>query len=483
MQAIPYSILIILSMYLIIRLKALRGFLYVLARDYKQLPGDVYKHGSETAFKIVWMIYQEFDLEHLDKALLSAVVQNKDAQTLKYLLSHGLNVNQVITEGNNVLMLSIENKADELIQQILLSGTDTDIHAVNNGGESSLNIALRNSLDIKVIERLLQFGANPNQPTQGDIDFPLLLAFVKNDLELMELLVKYGAQCNGDVADHMLELFSKINGFHVNLMNKFGWFHDTKTNGLTKAVIYDEPILDEDSKLINVQDGWGLTAAHYAVMLDRPAVLKKLMAMDGMDIQAIENIMLTPLIQTSLISGSTRLLPFLMSLNGAKLPSGFYSKQFVTEMIDLNDESQYAQILEYIIANKNKDSILYGFNSCGFRSFVCSAKVSHKGVETFVKQCKDWLESYDTSINQCYGLYAAGLHARPGSLLQNMLPDMQVAITTRHDDFTKQIPLPQEIFKKEILSWLRYSDYMSLFEASSNPVAANVSRGTNQNKA
>lgn len=151
---------------------------------------------------------------------LHLAVREGDLPSVKILVEHGANVNQVSEFGWTPLLTATQNRYYKLASYLIEQGANTNI--ANDGGWNPLYIATDNrnieggdyptrKPDMKhldYIKLLLKEGANPNLRMQSSTETrtifthqwldeagatPFLRAAQSSDLELMQLLLEYGA--------------------------------------------------------------------------------------------------------------------------------------------------------------------------------------------------------------------------------------------------------------------------------------------------
>ena len=104
--------------------------------------------------------------------------------------------------------LSKEIRKGNLKAVETLLETNINVNKTDNDGLTPLHIAVANN-HLKIVEKLLKKGADPNIKTSGNENTPLHFAAEANNLEMLELLVKN---------PHNKSLKGKINA-----VNKYGW--------------------------------------------------------------------------------------------------------------------------------------------------------------------------------------------------------------------------------------------------------------------
>lgn len=107
---------------------------------------------------------------------------------IKFLLEHGADPNQKLHRGVYALNMAITrlHPKKKIIQLLLDHGADPDL--TDKDGLTSLNIAFQTP-DLNIIETLLKAGANPN----GAKRHPIHDIRGRGRLEQLKLLLRYGA--------------------------------------------------------------------------------------------------------------------------------------------------------------------------------------------------------------------------------------------------------------------------------------------------
>lgn len=118
----------------------------------------------------------------------------------------------------------IKNLKDytDILENLLKNGTTEEtknfVNISNSSGDTALTYVCANSLDIKSVELLCQYGADVNHTNNNGV-FPLYSAVMKGNTQMMELLLKYGANIGRDYKGKPLSQIAEEKGKMEELMN------------------------------------------------------------------------------------------------------------------------------------------------------------------------------------------------------------------------------------------------------------------------
>ncbi|EAY22755.1 hypothetical protein TVAG_476840 [Trichomonas vaginalis G3] len=115
-----------------------------------------------------------------------------DVKIVELLLDHGANIDVTDGNGNTPLMLTARFGRDDVLQLLIQKGAD--VKHKNNSGENALIVAVIRQNE-KVVEILLSNKADPNV---GDECSPLYHAAAMGSLNLIQLLLHFGAKPTED---------------------------------------------------------------------------------------------------------------------------------------------------------------------------------------------------------------------------------------------------------------------------------------------
>ena len=184
------------------------------------------------------------DKEH-DKILfeeLIKAIQNNDIKCVKNLINQGVNINRekyINKIGYRTpLMISIENKDDDMTLLLLENGAKADLPFVRlkDERETALNIAVKNG-NYNIVNELIKRGAKLN--VISEYETPLRKAIDEGYTDIAILLVNSGANYN--IVD-----YGKLeNGKEVECRTSFELAHKKGY----KDVIYAMERKEEEEKL------------------------------------------------------------------------------------------------------------------------------------------------------------------------------------------------------------------------------------------
>ncbi|GAB0135254.1 hypothetical protein EsDP_00003599 [Epichloe bromicola] len=140
------------------------------------------------------------------KQILASAVRAGDHKLVVQLLDRG--VSPDTGSDSHALNEAILNHDAESIRLLLLYGVDPN--AIDKHGVSPLVAAAEKSyLDGAIA--LLKYGADPNMSLDPDMDSPLSIAAIANNVRLTHLLLMYGANANQSTANGNTVLVGSIN--------------------------------------------------------------------------------------------------------------------------------------------------------------------------------------------------------------------------------------------------------------------------------
>jgi ankyrin repeat protein len=130
-------------------------------------------------------------------ALYSAAGSDYGLSTAEALLRHGANPNAQNMHGGTALHQAASQGAVKIMQ--LLLANRADVNSATNDGFTPLHGAVsygNNETRRSAVEALLKSGANVNAKTSRDGETPFHKAISRGDVELVKLLLDYGADVN-----------------------------------------------------------------------------------------------------------------------------------------------------------------------------------------------------------------------------------------------------------------------------------------------
>nr|CAH7747740.1 unnamed protein product [Callosobruchus chinensis] len=135
------------------------------------------------------------DLHNTDQLtpLCLSVMHGANTEIISFLLSEGAKLNSADSEGNTVLHLAIEFQRKDALEILLCyKGPDFNLNAVNHKGITPLIMCCIGG-EYSCADLLLQHGADPNVKDGNSGRTALFHAVETENEELVELLMKYGA--------------------------------------------------------------------------------------------------------------------------------------------------------------------------------------------------------------------------------------------------------------------------------------------------
>lgn len=137
--------------------------------------------------------YVDYDNDVLRTPLIEAA-GNGDIELAKLLIEHGADIDLIDTACSTPLCEAIQYKRFEMIDFLIQMGADLNMLVGEESG-SLLHIVLRQqhyspAEKLKVLEKLLSTGADPNIPDDKG-SLPLHLAANSDDWDAVKLLLKY----------------------------------------------------------------------------------------------------------------------------------------------------------------------------------------------------------------------------------------------------------------------------------------------------
>jgi len=143
-----------------------------------------------------------------------------------------MNIFSDLSQYDEALFRAVELMDLEAVEEALENGADVD--ATNNYDDCPLICAERNG-HTEIVQLLLDYGANIDVYTRGDIKRILQRAVENNHIEIVQLLLSYRAEINasdkyGNTALHTAAIYGHIeiarfliaNGADVNAKNQWG---------------------------------------------------------------------------------------------------------------------------------------------------------------------------------------------------------------------------------------------------------------------
>ncbi|MDG2348135.1 MAG: ankyrin repeat domain-containing protein, partial [Gammaproteobacteria bacterium] len=318
---------------------------------YIRAPDLLYKDHIH-AFKLKWWLSGQGIKNEISKEIMKAIVANDDHETFSFLIKHGFDINMKDEEDNNILMLALSYHSTKLISTILSflkNDLCLDLDVINHKGHQALSIAILKDHDIEVIKGLLTLGANPNHHLYNNSIHPALAAIMSNHMPLLDALVS-SQQFNFDqqlsqTLFSLIEQQPKVVGYYATLISRYHWLKDRVSNPYTRWVIYDEdkPKMASGSG-INEKDAFGLTALHYAIILNKPNAIKYLTSHPAFNACMSEDNAKLGLLEIMFSSGHWSLFKDIVDLKDIELPSDMYRTDYVKLLLNIGGQKRFQHL-------------------------------------------------------------------------------------------------------------------------------------------
>ena len=462
-------------------------FLYLLylmnhiSVNYIQAPAILYKDHMH-AFKLKWWLSHQSVKNKVSPRILRAIAANDDHETFLFVMKHGFDINTRDEEGNNILMLALTYHSTKLVSTIvsfLKSDPCLGLDAINHKGHQALSIAILQTHEIEVIKDLLTLGANPNHYLYNNSIHPALAAIMSNQMPLLDALVS-SQQFNLDqqlsqTLFSLIEQQPKVVGYYATLISRYHWLKDRVSNPYTRWVIYDEDKPSIASHAINEKDAFGLTALHYAIILNKPNLIKQLISYPTFNASLSENNANIGLLEIMFSSGHLSLYKDIVNLKDIKLPSDMYRTDYVKLLLNIGGDKRFQHLA----------SLFEG--RCLYSPSHIDIAFSHERFKTyFLKHMDEFTGNSFVSRNMHFalntgnmtdGLFQLCLSATLYNKYDNFLTDLDQAINCSAPDNEVQTSLKKithGLFMREVCPYLNYQE----FKAVEAAYCLDVSRGT-----
>lgn len=137
-----------------------------------------------------------------DQHLVIAATKG-DLEAVKLQISQGADINSRHEHGTTPLMAAVQSRNSAVVHYLLEQGAETDVRD-DNGTPLLFHIVYYD--DPNLMLDFLQHGADPNMVSHR-LSTPLMQAAAENKLDLVKLLLAYGANCTirdiyGNIALH-----------------------------------------------------------------------------------------------------------------------------------------------------------------------------------------------------------------------------------------------------------------------------------------
>lgn len=147
--------------------------------------------------------YKDLDFSKLseDEIELFKASKNGDTKTIGKLISAGVNCNCRNGAGTTALMIAVDYQFYDIANTLIKQNADVnsieivDTEIGDGFGASAMNLATRNK-DRKMIELLIEHGADINERSGVYGESPLMIAMWLKDYDYMDFLFKKGADPN-----------------------------------------------------------------------------------------------------------------------------------------------------------------------------------------------------------------------------------------------------------------------------------------------
>lgn len=462
-------------------------FLYLLylmhhiSVNYIQAPAILYKDHMH-AFKLKWLLSHQSVKNKVSPRILSAIAVNDDHETFLFLMKHGFDINTKDEEDNNILMLALTYHSTKLIGTIvsfLKSDPCLDLDVINHKGHQALSIAILQTHEIEVIKDLLTLGANPNHYLYNNSIHPALAAIMSNHTPLLDALVSsqqfdFDQQLSQTLFS-LIEQQPKVVGYYATILNRYHWLKDRVENPYTRWVIYDEDKPSMASHAINEKDAFGLTALHYAIILNKPNVIKQLISYPSFNASVSENNANIGLLEIMFSSGHLSLYKDIVDLKDIKLPSDMYRTDYVKLLLNMGGQKRFQHLASLFEGHGlySRSHIDIAFSHERFKTYFLKHMDEVAG-NSFVSRNMDFALK---TGNMTYGLFQLCLGATLYDKFDHFLTDLDQAINCYTPENEVQMPLNKitnGLFMREVCPYLTYQE----FKAVESAYCLDVSRGT-----
>jgi ankyrin repeat protein len=158
--------------------------LYEASKECKfEIAEELLKHGAKTT-----------SILDFESPLLVIIKRKVEPSWIEAYLKAGADLSIIYKkEVNNytALMVAAKEGTFEAVKLLIDYGSDINSNSIFDG--TALSAAIEYNSDPKIIELLLERGANPNIPSEFGAETPFHEACANQPVEILDLLVKYGA--------------------------------------------------------------------------------------------------------------------------------------------------------------------------------------------------------------------------------------------------------------------------------------------------
>ena len=157
----------------------------------KKIPGDTTFKDLDLEFMNLHSVFKKINNSSLKPDTSPAIVwASPNKKITDFMWENGQDISKIDKNRQTPLMKAINEKHKPLIWFLLERGAD--IHAQDKNGMTALHWAVRNDLDIEIVETLLKQGAEVNQRDNQGMT-PLMWTVRLGSLKLVDLLLKWRA--------------------------------------------------------------------------------------------------------------------------------------------------------------------------------------------------------------------------------------------------------------------------------------------------
>ncbi len=194
------------------------------------------------------------------RTLLPIAVANESYDMVKFLIKHGIDINQEFIDGTNSLMIAVnymldeeKTKDNEKIIRLLID-SDIDINKETDRGFTALMVASKDKHSTKNLEILLNNGANINHQNKDGLT-ALISSIKERNFKVIKILIEKGADVN--IPDHQgitpLMLASWQNDIDIlKLLSAAGADNEMKDNDGYTAYDYMHLHLSQKNNILEV---------------------------------------------------------------------------------------------------------------------------------------------------------------------------------------------------------------------------------------
>jgi len=215
-----------------------------------------------------------------------------DLEAIKILLKSGAEIDLYDPSDENALFAATRWLHIEIIRYLLAQGARVNARR-NSNGETALYEALRNrSFDILTL--LIQAGAEVNLYNKTG-DTPLMIASLKNDLQMVDFLKSKGAKFNSPNEELLL---AAANGDVATLQRILAEGDKARSHNWFYRIVFKHQLAAKNllriASMVNQSYEEGVTPLMAAAQYGQTAAVKVLIDA-GADINAVDSINNTPL--------------------------------------------------------------------------------------------------------------------------------------------------------------------------------------------